>query len=49
MLRVALTTFELQLGPCLHLIYDAPAVTFHPFGSRPWLVNMSAYWVTGEF
>lgn len=30
MLGVALTIFELQLGPCLHLISDAPA--FHPFG-----------------
>lgn len=43
MLGVALMIFQLQLGPCLHLICDVPVVTFHPFGSKQWLVNMSAH------
>lgn len=36
--------FELQLKPHRHLIYDAPAVTFHPFGSSQWLGCLTAHW-----
>lgn len=41
---VALMPSELQLGPDLHLIYDAPAVTFHLFGSSQCLVNLMTHW-----
>lgn len=44
---VALRISELQLGLLLHRIYDAPAVTLHPFGSRQWLANMSSHWKPG--
>lgn len=41
---VALMLSELHLGPGLHLIYDALAVTFHPFGSSQCLVNLTTHW-----
>lgn len=41
---VALMISQLCLGPCLQRIYDVPTVTFHPFGSSQWLVNLAAHW-----
>ena len=35
---------ELHLGPDIHLLYDAPAVTFHPFDSSQRLVSLTAHW-----